>query len=416
MLKVLQTLLVGIIVDLYWFPVAPTFAPSVNSKMIMAIVGVLILSLQVLRKRNYSTPKSLFGATFFALAYSACNLVAVELNDTFDFSYASYITTFFVWLFAAYTAIEAIRWRHQKVTISLLTLYLSVVCSLQCIIAIIIDKFEAAKAAVNSIFYISEEFFEEIDRLYGIGAALDPAGTRFAIVLIMIAFVLSLDEKVKKEARTTLVLLISFIIISVIGNMISRTTSSGMILGLLVMLFNTGLYRMTISADSLRMFKIFAPIMILGITATAILYNTDSYTRSLLRYGFEGFFNWVETGVWTTGSTETLATMWRWPETTKGWIIGTGRYGLFDFGTDIGYCRLILYSGLVGFSVFALLFVYNAYVFITKYRRYRYMFLVLLGMSFIIWYKASTDLFMIYALLYCFDDEEEMGYAPKFSL
>lgn len=198
--------------------------------------------------------------------------------------------------------------------------------------------------------------------------------------------------------------------------MIARTTTVGMAMGVGVIILSTGLYRFVITPQSVKIYSIVGIALLIFIPLGVVLYNTDPFFYGQMRFAFEGFFNWVETGTWRTGSTDLLATMWRWPETTKGWIIGTGLFGTFLYGTDIGYCRLILYSGIVGFSVFALFFVYHAYVFINTYRRYRYMFVLLLAMSFIIWYKVSTDLFFFYALLYVFRDEQEAGYSPKLTI
>lgn len=44
--------------------------------------------------------------------------------------------------------------------------------------------------------------------------------------------------------------------------------------------------------------------------------------------------------------------MWIWPENLKGWLIGTGLFANFVYSTDIGYCRFILYCGLIGFGTF----------------------------------------------------------------
>lgn len=416
MFRILAILFTGMMVNFYWFTVSFQFAPSLNLKKLLAIVGLVIAGIQIINRRSYDVPKSLFGAVIIATAYSIVNLIAVELNDTFDFSYANYVSTFFVWLFAAYTVMETIRWTHGKTTINLLTGYSTAVAAFQCIISIIMDKYIVVKDLVNSVFFILDhEFFEEVNRLYGIGAALDPAGTRFSIILVMIAFVTILDERIKNSTKSILWYLLGFFIISTIGNIMSRTTTVGMSLAFMVWIADTGLYKAQISGKSLTFFRVLAPVLIIGGSIVTFLYHTDEYTYSLLRYGFEGFFNWIEKGEWTTASTEVLETMWQWPKTTKGWIIGTGYFDNWTYSTDIGYCRLILYSGVIGFSIFAMLFVYNAYVFITKYRRYRYMFLIFLGMSFIIWYKVSTDLFMIYGLLYAFDDVDEMGYAPKMS-
>lgn len=415
MLRILQIALIGLLVNFYWFPVVIKLIPLTNTKSYLAVVGLVMLILEILRRRQYEFPKSLFWATALALGYSVTNLVAVELNDTNDFTYASYITSFAVWLFSAYTVVEAIRWGHKQVSIRLITSYLATICTIQSVLAILMDKFEGFKQTMNDIFDLSEEFMESIDRLYGVGAMLDPAGTRFAVVLILIACVLSIDEKIKQSTLSILWYFICFLVISVLGNMISRTTTTGTIISLIILFLSTGIYRLRISGNSISILRVLVPLLIIGIPGVIILYNTDAYWQELFRFGFEGFFKWIETGEFTTGSTEVLATMWQWPETTKGWIIGTGKFGFFYYGTDIGYCRLVLYSGLIGFSIFALFFVYNAYVFIAKYRRYRYMFLALLALTFIIWYKVSTDIFMIYALFYCFDDEEEMGYTPKIS-
>lgn len=278
------------------------------------------------------------------------------------------------------------------------------------------DLVEPLKNAIDSVVYIEEDFFKEVDRIYGIGCALDPAGTRFSIVLILISFVLTVDEQVKQSKSAIIWFLVAFAIITSIGNIISRTTTVGLGLAMLTFALSTGIYRFVITASSVKLYAALGSIILMFVPIAVFLYNTDPYFYDQFRYGFEGFFNWVERGEWTTGSTEVLDTMWKWPTTTKGWIIGTGEYGTFRWGTDIGYCRLVLYSGVVGFGVFALFFVYHAFVFINRYRHYRYMFILLLVLSFLIWWKVSTDLYMIHALFYTFIDKDEAGFTPKLAL
>ena len=152
--------------------------------------------------------------------------------------------------------------------------------------------------------------------------------------------------------------------------------------------------------------SIFATLLLIFGTLGIVLYNTNDYFYSQLRFAFEGFFNLFEDGEFTTGSTEVLQTMWRWPEDNKSWIIGTGLYGGYKYGSDIGYCRLILYSGLIGFTTFALSFVYYAYFFARKYPRYLWLFLCFLAMTFIVWTKVSTDILLIYAFFFWFTPEE----------
>lgn len=73
-------------------------------------------------------------------------------------------------------------------------------------------------------------------RLYGIGAALDPAGVRFSIVLLLIVYLLCEDEGVKQVRWKTFACLFAFFVIAVIGNMISRTTSVGLFLGIVYLI------------------------------------------------------------------------------------------------------------------------------------------------------------------------------------
>ncbi len=417
MLRILQIFFIGVIVDLYWFPVSLTVLPGLYSKKAMAILGLPLLAYHIIKSKRYTVSRSLTFATGFAVLYSVVNLIAVETNNTMDFSYANYITTFFVWLVSAYVVISAIRWGHKEVTLRVLTSYLATVSAIQCVLAILIDKFLLLKDFVDAIFFSGNGFYDSINRLYGIGCALDPAGTRFSIVLILIAFVVSIDPKVRNNTKSLFGFLFAFLIIATLGNIISRTTTVGMSLALGAILMTSGLYKLQLNTKHLKMYKILGYTLIIGIPLFVYLYNNDPYTKELLRYGFEGFFNWVEKGEWTTDSTAKLNnTMWVWPTDLKGWTIGYGLFGSFLFNTDIGYCRLILYSGLIGFSTFALFFVYNATYFVYKYRRYKYMFVLLLLLSFLIWIKASTDLFTIYALLYCFTDEEEASYKHVISL
>lgn len=105
--------------------------------------------------------------------------------------------------------------------------------------------------------------------------------------------------------------------------------------------------------------------------------------------------------------------MWIWPEDTQTWIIGSGKIGSrdlnnYDYFTDIGYCRFVFYSGLIGLTLFSIYFIYNGVYFSRYYPRYRYIFLLMIAVTFIIWTKVATDIFQIYALFYVFTDEEEL--------
>ena len=120
-----------------------------------------------------------------------------------------------------------------------------------------------------------------------------------------------------------------------------------------------------------------------------------------LRFGFEGFFNWFESGVFRTDSTDKLnRIMWVWPKDQQSWIIGTGLFEDWIYGTDFGYCRFTMYCGLVGLVLFSLFFIYNGLAFYSQFDRFSFLPLFLIALTFIVWLKLATDIFFIYTLLY----------------
>lgn len=65
-----------------------------------------------------------------------------------------------------------IRAFHGKATLNLLIAYSAFVCVSQCILAILIDRFSAFRALVDTYISQGQEFFQEVGRLYGIGAGI----------------------------------------------------------------------------------------------------------------------------------------------------------------------------------------------------------------------------------------------------
>src|SRR5690606_41869667 len=142
----------------------------------------------------------------------------------------------------------------------------------------------------------------------------------------------------------SLLILVAFFFVALVGNIISRTTFVGLLPAFLYFFFFSGLIKVRVFFDSIKLGLNFAFVLTLAIAITAYLYYTDVDFYENIRFAFEGFFNWVETGEWRTDSTDKLNNeMWRGPGDIKTWIIGTGISGETEVGTDIGYCRVILF-------------------------------------------------------------------------
>ena len=201
MLKYLAILMTGVLTSFYFFPFEFAILPGANTKMVMAGISLVVLGIQLAQKRNAVMNKDFLILSILACFVSLAGLIAVSYNETYDYTYATYIISMWVWLGGAYLTICCMRWLHQKVSPELIMQYLIGVCVSQCFLALLIDSFEPFKDFVNT--YVASFDFVQFDqlneggRLYGIGASLDVSGLRFSAVLVMIVYLC-----MQKEART----------------------------------------------------------------------------------------------------------------------------------------------------------------------------------------------------------------------
>lgn len=391
-------------VSFFMFPVGLFFLPEqVNTKMIVAVGGVVTFAIECLRGRSVFVSKPVMFSALLAIIFSIWCFFSVTVNGTDDTTYSRYWLSFATWLGGAYGVCWLIRETEGKLNLEKLTFYLALVCLLQCILAEVIDNSPAFQRTIDSIFIQGQEFYHHVKRLYGIGASLDVAGVRFSAVLVLMAHQMSAYGKAIDNPKLTVFYFVSFAVILIIGSIIARTTWAGAALGLVYM----GISYLRVDKGTITSRQTYFWLVLIGvIVATTVistwLYNTNAEFRHNLRFGFEGFFNWAESGTFRTDSTDKLnGNMWIWPSDPRTWAIGTGIFGDFAFGTDIGYCRFTLFCGLTGLILFSVFFIYNGLVLVRLFPDSVYVALLLIALTFIIWLKVATDIFFIFALLLC---------------
>ncbi len=396
--------LVATAMSFFVFPVGFTFLPeAINSKMLMAGLGLVAFLYRCFRSHRVEIPRYILVSGLLAACFSLWCLYAITENGTHDTVYVRYIVSFFTWVLGAFGACSVMKWCTGKDDLRTLTRYLAIMCVAQCVIALLIDRVGLVDSIVNRIFRTGEEFYDRGNRLYGIGCALDVAGVRFSAMLLLIAHQIARNPEVGGKSRSIATLLTAFLIITVVGSMISRTTGVGAALGLGYMaIANSSVQRGGFVANrQVRIFLVSFLIIFVILGLTVYLYNSSAFFYENLRFGFEGFFNWVETGDFRTGSTDHLQTMWVWPTTQRGWIIGEGIIGVFNIQSDIGYCNFVFYCGLIGLTIFSIYFIYNHLCLNGKFKNFGLLSLLLIALTFIIWCKVQTDIFFIDALLFC---------------
>ena len=417
-LKLIAMLFLVFLTSMFFFPFEFTFLPGINTKMAMAAVGLFLFALDLAKGRAASLDRSFFLLSFLAALVSLAAFASAVINHTNDYTYASYIVSMWVWMGAAYVVVSAIKWVHGEATVEIVGNYLIAVCVMQCGLAIMIDSFLWLKNLVSDLIlglgFVDNQTLEEANRLYGIGCSLDVAGTRFSCVLVIIAF-LSLKIAGTEKKQWIWLYLLSFFAISVIGNIIARTTIIGVGLAMLVWLIGAAADR---NAEGNRLY-IISRWIVVGIVAVivcTVLYTESPVFKDNFRFGFEGFFSLFETGKWETNSNNILKNMIVFPDNLHTWIIGDGylenpyrrdmnyigpNFGGYYMATDIGYLRFIFYFGLVGLLLFCVYMAACAKELMKRFPAYSWMFFCILLINFIVWMKVSTDIFVVMAIFLC---------------
>ena len=405
----MRKLLIGafltLMVSFYFFHITFPFLPreALNTKNLMAGFGTLALIYDGIRNESMMLSRYTLIAGLLAAIFSVWCLYAVTDAGTYELGYATYIFTVYIWLAGAYGVCFLLRGAYGKVDLALLTKYLAIVGVVQCLMAVAIDNSSVVERLVDRIMYQPGDYYKVHNRMYGLGAALDPAGIRFSTILIMISHDFSHNPKVRDNRLFQATDLIAFAIILIIGAVISRTTLVGAAMGIgyigitLLRMRRGGFVTISMVQSFFWFFAVVA-----GIIFFAVYFYIHSETfQQYLRFGFEAFFNWIETGDFSTGSTDILETMWIWPTDAHTWLVGQGTYGIIVNHTDIGYCNFILFSGLVGMVLYSIFFLYCHFAIVNKFQDFQLTAWLLVALTFIVWIKVTTDIFFIDALLFC---------------
>lgn len=407
-----------IFMSMFYFPFSTTVAPGVNTKMLLAALGLAVAVVDLAKKGFGVVDCRFLTLLGLSLLLSFISFMSTTLNSTYDTSYSTYFLSMLTWLGAAFFAVRWIRWIHGEMSPFLIVCYLAGASVLQSLLAVSIASFPVVRHFVDSLL-ASEGFMGRTPgRLYGVGCALDVAGSRFAAVLIMMSFMIPVLLRRYGSPLSISLFFVSACIIVVVGCVIGRTTLIGVLLSLPALIFylifpdrDERFYKGLSKVSTCFRSMFFVVIGIFG-GLLCYLYSTNPVCRSQVRFGFEGIFSLVEEGEWRVRSNRQLAGQFIFPRNLSTWLIGDGYFvGVYSNpycvtddvrseyykGTDVGYSRFLFYFGLPGLAVFILFIVMCARVSIVYMPEYRWMFLLLLVFAFVYWAKVASDLFPAFA-------------------
>lgn len=420
MLKYLMIFLTGWVTTFFFFPFFPTFLPSINTKMMMAACGLVVLAHNLSTYGRGNMNKNFLVLSLASFGVSIASLLAMVINGTPDDSYLDYFVSMWVWLGGGYFMVNMIKFTHGKATLELICYYLIAVGCTQCILAEMIEHIPFVKTFVDSILDGYGYMGKNIDRLYGLGCALDVAGSRFSVLLIMIAYLLPRDNEHNNYIVKTVFLLFAYGVIIIVGNIIGRTTMIGMVTSLIYILYII-IFKEKNNRQLANLKYLILCAVMFFVSLSTYLYNSDLTWKKSIRFGFEGFFSLVEKGHWEVSSNEMLKGSFIFPDNTHTWIFGDGymaptdndpyytgkQYSSFYMGTDVGYSRFVFYFGLIGLSAFSVFMVIAAQICMSRFKNYKMLFALMLLVNFIVWLKVSTDIFLCFAPFLALTDSSE---------
>lgn len=419
-MKLLSIAFTIIVTSCFFFPFNPTFFPIANTKMLVAAIGLIMFTVNMARKTDKSINNSILVLAIYAGIVSFLSLLTIIYHDTRDDSYVGFIMSFFVWTGAAYACLQLIKQIHGHISVTLICNYLITVCVLQCIIALSMDFIPSLKNMVDGM--IGSQGFMGISegRLYGIGCANDVAGSRFAAILIMIAY---LTYRNNSSSNYSMICYLSaFAILVVIGNMISRTTLIGAGFAFAYWIYKSGWASRFSYTNNKKLWHWILGIIAIVTPITIYFYNTNPSFHHNIRFAFEGFFSIVEKGYWETNSNNILKTMVVFPDNLHTWLFGDGYmlnprsvdpyYVGKDFqgfyqNTDIGYLRFIFYFGIIGLIAITAYMVKVMLCCMKNLPKYKMLFFMLLLLNMILWFKVSTDIFLVFAPFLLITEEDD---------
>ena len=124
MKRYISVIVVITILSFYFFPFQFRNIPFVNSKMILAGIGLPIVMLVLGKSRNAMINKEFFFLSLIAALVSLIGYISVVYNETLDYTYATYIVSMWVWVCAAYVVVSLMRFVHGHVSVFLICNYL----------------------------------------------------------------------------------------------------------------------------------------------------------------------------------------------------------------------------------------------------------------------------------------------------
>ena len=270
-------------------------------------------------------------------------------NHSHDFYFVKWAIINMLYFFGAYLMFQLLRGAFRDLSFGRLVDLLVLCAVVQLSLTLVMNFSPEVKNTLQPFIHESEIAKEAMERaatrLVGFGTHFFLSGTTHAFILIMTAISFTLR---KVSLFKSVVMMLSFIFIAAVGSIMARTTLVGVLFAIVIVLLGRRGKKYFISGLVLS-------TIIISVASVSFLDLIGDDMEKLFNFGFEAFVNYQETGSFSTESTDDMMRLYKFPTTFETWSIGDAIYEAgngYYMNTDIGYCRLIFYFGVIGLIAF----------------------------------------------------------------
>ncbi len=270
-------------------------------------------------------------------------------NLSHDFYFVKWAIINMLYFFGAYLMFQLLRGAFKDFSFDRLVDLLVLCAVVQLSLSLVMFFSPEVKNTLQPLIHESEIAKEAMERaatrLVGFGTHFFLSGTIHAFILIMTAISFTLR---KVSLFKSVVMMLSFIFIAAVGSIMARTTLVGVLFAIVIVLLGRRGKKYFISGLLLS-------TIIISVASVSFIDLIGDDMELLFNFGFEGFINYQETGSFSTISTDGMMRLYKFPTTWETWLLGDAIYEAgkgYYMNTDIGYCRLIFYFGVIGFIAY----------------------------------------------------------------
>lgn len=312
-----------------------------NLVLITFFLGIVFFIVKMYKDKKVD--KSIFWGLILLLIPGIFLLLSILTNQYFDFSFLKEIIIFnFVVFVSAYGIVSLCK---SKEPVNFFTWLIGLSVVFQLVFSLILFLIPSGFQIAVSIFELTQDADKAIQlnefRMVGVGAGFFQSGILNSFALVMISSLIISPKTNNKEKN---ILYLFIILISVLGLFSSRSTIIGILISLLLIVFNIYKSRVVIYSSIL--------MVLLLLVLMPIINNLSGNSRlfDLFKFGTQFIFDFNNSQA--SQSTGELKDMWEiWPNSLKTWLIGDAKYRdgtLYYMHTDVGYARIVYAIGFFG--------------------------------------------------------------------